>query len=102
MYSLLDIPIIDSSVRLRDVATIRTKYLDESEYHYGTYLSSGYIYLPLSVEKTAGSNIFTVATTFKQNLNQLLQKEEFQSINASYVQDMADTIQDDYDTLAKN
>jgi len=102
IQDILDIPVIDSSVKIGDIAIIKKKYTDQSKYNYWKYQKSGFVYLSLEVEKTPGSNIFQTSSDFKKNLETLLKKQEFKWLDIWYVEDASEIIKEDYESLFSN
>lgn len=89
-----------SSVRLRDIATIKKEYKEDQIKSLGFYQASGYNYITLSVNKKAGDNVFSVSKSAKLALEEYLSgNPAFQDLQIKYAQDLWENIVEDYKNL---
>ena len=89
-----------SSVRLKDIATIEKTYPDESVKSLWFYEISGYNYVTLSFNKSAGDNIFSVSKLAKESIQEYLETTPwFEDLSVKYTQDLGEAIIEDYKNL---
>ncbi len=111
---LMDLTVVtrgDSNVKLRDIATTRRDYEDETVRRLG--------FGPLSEEnggqsetlrpqalltfnKSKGTDIFSTADNAKENIKKLLETQEFSGTNIVYGLDLSEEIKRDYGDLSQS
>ena len=89
-------------IYLEDIAAIRPVLKDETIRRLGGYQLSGQNYVALSFNKSIGDNLFASAKESKEYISQELQKIEYEGLDYVIIYDMAEMINEDYSTLAKN
>lgn len=94
------IPTNNGTISLWSIAEIQRHYKDERIAMMWTYQSSGYNFVTLTFNKNKEDTVFGASEKSKQALETILKK--YQGIQRTYTQDIADVIQDDYQTLASN
>lgn len=105
LYNLIVRDNGSSSVSLKDVATFEKKYekSDEILQKIGFYKKTGYNYISLNFNKKNGANIFSVSESAKKALEDYIaQRPDFSELKVVYVQDLSESIKDDYKQLSNN
>ncbi|MDD3144571.1 MAG: efflux RND transporter permease subunit [Candidatus Gracilibacteria bacterium] len=90
-----------SNILLSDIATIETKYRDDSIKKLGFKDNKGLNYISLSFNKNAGLNVFDVSVLAKETLNNFVKvNPDLKGVGIFYVNDMSELILEDYSTLS--
>ena len=105
LADLQNIPITINTygyVRLGELATIVRSYRNKSVSYGGIYNNVGNHAIGLTIYKKNRSNVFQDAASAKAVISETLQKMQFSWLQSAYTIDLADTIVDDYTSLARN
>ncbi len=89
-----------SKVKLWDIADIKKEYKETKIQSLGFYEEAGYNYIWLAFNKKAGVNIFEVADTAKEALEDYMKNSpELEWLDIKYTNDMSELIVEDYKNL---
>lgn len=91
-----------SSILLQDVATIERDYRSDIYTSMITNQQAGYHYITLTINKNPGASIFSASHEAKDYVDELLQEPQYDGVFRMYAYDLAETINKDYSTVAKN
>ena len=100
---LLEVPILNDwgrIVTLGDVASVIRTYENDVTQKLWKYEEQGYNALIMNVAKADAANIFDAADDSKALIEEFLSSYQYQGVQVAYQQDLAEIIQEDYDTLA--
>ena len=89
-------------IYLSDISKIERKYKNTSYSYGGVYQDGNNYAVSVSILKNNGINIFQIAPSAKQIINQTLKKVKYRDVKYQYTLDLADTIIDDYSSLGSN
>ena len=104
-FDFLQIPISLpkwGTILLGDIASIERKYISDATNYlvlWGTGEVQSYEYVGLTVNKTDSASIFTASKNAKQVIEDTFKNSDFSGFWYSYGNDLADTINDDYQEL---
>lgn len=89
-----------STIRLKDIATIQRKYDEDIIKSLGFYNEVGKSYVTLSFNKNPWDNVFSVSSSAKQALEELLETDSsLKGMKVAYSQDLGEIIIEDYKNL---
>ena len=104
-FDFLNIPIPLpkwGTILLSDIASIERKYTNNATHYlvlWGTGETKSYEYVGLTVNKTDSASIFTASKNAKKVIEEVFQDSNFSDFWYHYGNDLADTINDDYQEL---